>query len=487
MLFIKRMSVFLFTFLLLQFSSISVAVELPDFTTLVEKHSAAVVNISTTKNPKNGKPSKHGFSGGGSEKDEMLDELMRRFFDRGEGGGGFPPEKESHSLGSGFIVSKDGYVVTNHHVIVGADEIIVKLSDRRELVAELIGSDKRSDVALLKVQAENLPVLETGSSEALKVGEWVIAIGSPFGFDHSVTAGIVSAKGRSLPSENYVPFIQTDVAINPGNSGGPLFNMKGEVVGINSQIYSRTGGFMGVSFAIPVDVAKNVVEQLKNKGKVSRGWLGVYIQEVTRELALSFGLDKPHGALIVDVMKDGPAKGILKQGDIVLEFNGKFVKNASALPVLVGSTPIEKAVDIKIRRGGITQILSLKLEELPSDDDIKKPVKKEEPKPKKIENIVMGMELAILDDAAKESLEVDGGILVKSIKGDDSGVSARKAGIERGDILLMFKGEKLDSIKRFEELSNDLIIGRTYAILVLREGSARFLALKFEEAKTKEK
>jgi len=480
MLFIKRATIFLFSFLLVQFNV--TAVELPDFTTLVEKHSGAVVNISTTKNPKNKKALQHGFSGGGSEKDEMLDELMRRFFDRGEGGGGSPSEKESHSLGSGFIVSKDGYVVTNHHVIAGADEIIVKLSDRRELVAKLIGSDKRSDVALLKVEAENLQVLETGSSEDLKVGEWVAAIGSPFGFDHSVTAGIVSAKGRSLPSENYVPFIQTDVAINPGNSGGPLFNMKGEVVGINSQIYSRTGGFMGVSFAIPVDVAKNVIKQLKNKGKVSRGWLGVYIQEVTRELALSFDLDKPHGALIVDVMKDGPAKGILKQGDIVLEFDGKYVKNASALPVLVGSTPIEKAVDIKVRRGGVTQTLSLKLEELPSDDDIKQPVK-EEPKPKKKENIVMGMELAILDDAAKESLEVEGGVLVKSIKGGSEGSIARKAGIERGDILLMFKGEKLDSIKRFEELSQDLITGRTYAILVLREGSARFLALKAKEEK----
>ena len=479
MLFKKRITVFLFSLLLLQFNA---SAELPNFTTLVEKHSSAVVNISTTKNPKDKKSLQHDFSGGGSEKDEMLDELMRRFFDRGEGSGSFPSEKESHSLGSGFIVSKDGYVVTNHHVIAGADEIIVKLSDRRELVAKLVGSDKRSDVALLKVEAENLPVLETGSSEALKVGEWVVAIGSPFGFDHSVTAGIVSAKGRSLPSENYVPFIQTDVAINPGNSGGPLFNMKGEVVGINSQIYSRTGGFMGVSFAIPIDVAKNVVEQLKNKGKVSRGWLGVYIQEVTRELALSFGLDKPHGALIVDVMKEGPAKGILKQGDIVLEFDGKFVKDASALPVLVGSTPIERAVDVKIRRGGVTQTLSLKLEELPSDDDIKKPVK-EEPKPKKEESIIMGMELVVLDDAAKESLEVEGGVLVKSIKSGSEGTVARKAGIERGDILLMFKGEKLESIKRFEELSHDLVAGRTYAILVLREGSARFLALKAEEEK----
>ena len=467
---------------LFQFSTLSA--NLPDFTKLVELHSGAVVNISTTKNPKEGKTLGHEFLGEGGDKNEMLDELMRRFFDRrggGEGSGGFPNEKESHSLGSGFIVSKDGYVVTNHHVIAGADEIIVKLSDRRELVAKLIGSDKRSDVALLKVEAENLPVLATGSSEELKVGEWVVAIGSPFGFDHSVTAGIVSAKGRSLPTENYVPFIQTDVAINPGNSGGPLFNMDGKVVGINSQIYSRTGGFMGVSFAIPVDVAKNVVEQLKNKGKVSRGWLGVYIQEVTRELALSFGLDKPHGALVVDVMKEGPAKGILKQGDIVLEFDGKFVKNASALPVLVGSTSLDKEVNIKIKRAGETKVLSLKLAELPTEDEVKKPAKKKE-KPKEVASVILGMELSKLEDVAKKSLELEGGILVKRIKGNP----ARKAGIERGDVLLMFKGEKVDSIKRFEELTHDLKVGKTYALLVLREGSARFLALKVEKEEKQE-
>ena len=476
MFFIKKMSVLLFSFLLLQFGSIVNAADLPDFTVLVEKHSAAVVNISTTKNPNNRKSTAPDFLGGGSERDEMLDELMRRFFDRGENYS-FPKERESHSLGSGFILSKDGYVVTNHHVIAGADEIIVKLSDRRELVAKLIGSDKRSDVALLKVEAENLPVLETGSSDTLRVGEWVVAIGSPFGFDHSVTAGIVSAKGRSLPSENYVPFIQTDVAINPGNSGGPLFNMKGEVIGINSQIYSRTGGFMGVSFAIPVDVVKRVVEQLKSKGKVSRGWLGVYIQEVTRELALSFGLDKPHGALIVDVMKNGPAYGILKRGDIVLEFNGKYVENASALPVIVGSTSIDKEVDVKIKRAGVTQVLSLKLEELPGED-VASRTEKEKPNPKNKKVFVMGMELVALDKAAKESLDIEGGILVKSIKSGREGLITRKAGIERGDILLMFKGQRLDSIKKFEMLSQDLIEDQTYAILVLREGSARFLALK---------
>jgi len=309
--------------------TISDTVRLPDFTKLVEEHSKAVVNISTSQKERFGQKSPHDFNGG-SDRNEIIDDLMRRFFEPpGNASPHGPSDKDVSSLGSGFIISEDGYIITNHHVIAGADEIIVRLSDRRELVAKVIGSDKRSDVALLKVEAKNLPILETGSSKNLKVGEWVVAIGSPFGFDHSVTAGIVSAKGRSLPSENYIPFIQTDVAINPGNSGGPLFNLKGEVVGINSQIYSRTGGFMGVSFAIPVDVAKRVVEQLKSKGKVSRGWLGVFIQEITPDLATSFGLKSPKGALIVEVMKEGPAKGILQQGDIVIKFDGKEIADAS--------------------------------------------------------------------------------------------------------------------------------------------------------------
>ena len=471
--FLIRAIKFYVAFLLLIVSNFSVsAIELPDFTGLVEKHSGAVVNISTKHNAKLGKRSPHDFLNDGGEKNnEMLDELMRRFFDKD---GGFPSEKESSSLGSGFIISKDGYIVTNHHVIADADEIIVKLSDYRELVATLVGSDKRSDVALLKVEADNLPVLKTGSSEALKVGEWVVAIGSPFGFDHSVTAGIVSAKGRSLPSENYVPFLQTDVAINPGNSGGPLFNLKGEVVGINSQIYSRSGGFMGVSFAIPVDVAKHVISQLKANGRVSRGWLGVYIQEVTRELALSFGLDRPKGALIVEVMKDGPAKGILRQGDIVLEFDGKNVRDASSLPVLVGSTSIDKAVDIKVRRGDTTKILSLKLAELPSESVEAKPVKKKVI-PKKVTPI-LGMVLSDLDDIAKNTMDIETGVLVKRVKGDP----ARKAGVQRGDILSLFNGEKVLNLNHFQKITKDLIVGKTYSLLVLREGSARFLAIKAE-------
>jgi len=444
----------------------TVKAELPDFTKLVEKHSAAVVNISTKQSNKSDRKP----SGLNSEQSEIFDELMKRFLDRD--GASPSPEREASSLGSGFIISKDGYVVTNYHVIAQADEIIVRLSDRRELAAELVGIDKRSDVALLKVEADDLPVLETGSSESLKVGEWVVAIGSPFGFDHSVTAGIVSAKGRSLPSENYVPFIQTDVAINPGNSGGPLFNLKGQVVGINSQIFSRTGGFMGVSFAIPIDVAQRVVKQLKSKGKVSRGWLGVYIQEVTRDLALSFGLKNPTGALIVSVIEEGPAKDILKQGDIVLEFDGKPIKNASALPVIVGSTNLDEEVDIKVRRGGKTEILKITLGELPSEGEVTKTTKQKE-KPKE-NNVLLGMELIDLDEDTKKSLDVEKGVLVKNITGDP----AKSAGIEKGDLIMMFKGEHITDLADIDELSEDIEEDKTYAILILRAGSAQFLALK---------
>jgi len=282
-----------------------------------------------------------------------------------------------------------------------------------------------------------------------------------------------------LPSENYVPFIQTDVAINPGNSGGPLFNLKGQVVGINSQIFSRTGGFMGVSFAIPIDVAQRVVDQLKSKGKVSRGWLGVYIQEVTKDLALSFGLENPTGALIVNIIEDGPAQGILKQGDIVLEFDGKVVKNASALPVIVGSTTLDEDVEIKVRRGNKTETLKIRLSELPSDDQVAiSSIKVEEVKK---ENSLLGMELVDLDEETKEDLDVEKGVLVKGIKGEP----ARTAGIEAGDLIMMFKGQHITDLKDLNKLGEDIEEGKTYAILILRDGAARFLALKAEKVDSK--
>ena len=273
------------------------AVNLPDFTNLVEAVGPAVVNISTTRKMDNGMGSQLEVPPGM----EQMPEFFRHFFGDQFGQ---PGPRQSQSMGSGFIISGDGYILTNNHVIEGADEVMVRLMDRRELVAKTIGVDPKTDLALLKVEAADLPVAPIGQSETLKVGAWVVAIGSPFGFDYTVTAGIVSAKGRSLPSENYVPFIQTDVAINPGNSGGPLFNLEGKVVGINSQIYTRSGGFMGVSFAIPIDVAMDVVNQLKEKGYVSRGWLGVLIQEVNRDLAETFGLSTPRGALVAQVMPD---------------------------------------------------------------------------------------------------------------------------------------------------------------------------------------
>lgn len=338
---------------------------LPQFTELVKKNSPAVVNISTQQSisPREMLPE----SLQSPETDELFDELMKRFLERdGTGNGGQPFDFDSKSRGSGFIYSADGYIVTNHHVVLGATDIKVALNDGRELPAQLIGSDERTDVAVLKVTANDLPVLKMGASEKLEVGEWVLAIGSPFGFDHSATAGIVSAKGRSLPDENYVPFIQTDVAINPGNSGGPLFNLAGEVVGINSQIYSRSGGFMGVSFAIPMDIAQNVIEQLKSKGSVSRGWLGVYVQEIDTALAESFGMSKPTGALVAQVMPDGPAAEVLKQSDVILSFDGKPVDNSAALPLLVSSTPIGKVVALAVLRAGKPETVTLTLTELPS-------------------------------------------------------------------------------------------------------------------------
>lgn len=329
------LSIFATVLLLGQAVPAAQAADLPDFTQLVEQASPAVVNISTTQKLPDRRVNQQ------MPDLEGLPPMLREFFERG-----MPPQqrsprgdgrqREAQSLGSGFIISPDGYILTNNHVIADADEILVRLADRSEMKAKLVGTDPRSDVALLKIEGKDLPVLKLGKSQDLKAGQWVVAIGSPFGFDHTVTQGIVSAVGRSLPNENYVPFIQTDVPINPGNSGGPLFNLNGEVVGINSQIYTRSGGFMGVSFAIPIDVAMDVSNQLKSGGKVSRGWLGVVIQEVNKDLAESFGLDKPAGALVAQIQDDGPAaKGGLQVGDVILSMNGQPIVMSADLPHLV--------------------------------------------------------------------------------------------------------------------------------------------------------
>src|SRR5512145_3390765 len=332
--------------------------ELPDFTQIVDSQGASVVNISTTQQ----RQARANPQAPQLDENDPFYEFFRRFVPRSPQA---PREFESNSLGSGFVVSPDGYILTNAHVVDQADEITVKFNDKREFKAKVIGADRRTDVAVIKIEASGLQAVKFGDPSKLKVGEWVVAIGSPFGFENTVTAGIVSAKGRSLPQENFVPFIQTDVAINPGNSGGPLFNMRGEVVGVNSQIYSRTGGFMGLSFAIPIDVALDIQKQLRDKGRVARGRIGVVIQEVTRDLATSFGLDRARGALVNSVEKGSPANQAgVEATDIILSFDGKQVEGSSDLPRLVGSTRPGSASTLEVWRKGKTQKLSITVAEL---------------------------------------------------------------------------------------------------------------------------
>jgi serine protease Do len=353
----------------------------------------------------------------------------------------------------------------------------VRLSDRLEFEAEVIGSDQPSDTALLKIEAEDLPVVKVGRSSDLKVGEWVLAIGSPFGFDHSVTAGIVSAKGRSLPRENYVPFIQTDVAINPGNSGGPLFNLEGEVVGVNSQIYSRTGGFMGLSFSIPIEVAMNVADQLRTKGRVTRGWLGVLIQDVTRELADSFGMDHPYGALIARVLPDSPAMAAgLQTGDVVLKYNGKKIANSSMLPPLVGASAVGKDSVLTVLREGKQREIQVMIGELPEQDEL---AMRDAPGRKKRVRL-LGLTAVDLSDEQREELSrrnASGGVLVKNVKEGP----ARAAGIRAGDVIQMLNNSPVNSVAELKELVDGLPKGKSVAVLVLRKTGPLFLALKVPE------
>ncbi len=449
---------------------------LPDFTELVEENAGAVVNISTTKQTEVKRGLPPGMDIPDLPEDNPFGDLLRRFF--GEHGGEGEDFFNSRSLGSGFIISKDGYVITNHHVVKGADEIIVKLNDRRELVAELIGSDPRSDIALLKLDAADLPTVKIGSSDDVKVGQWVLAIGSPFGFDASVTAGIVSAKGRSLPSENYVPFIQTDVAINPGNSGGPLFDLEGNVVGINSQIYTRSGGFMGLSFAIPMEVAMDVVDQIKTHGYVSRGWLGVYIQEVTRELAESFGMDKPAGALVAKILPESPAEeSDIKVGDVILSYNGKEIKNSAALPPMVGRTKVGEVVKLKVMRDGKAKIVKLKIGQLPDKDQIvaSSPETHEGDQSK---DTVLGLTLRTLTKDEMKTMELDnGGLLVLNV---DSG-TAKSAGVRQGDVIQMINGESVETVSAFKEEVEKLPKGKFVSLLVQRAHGPEFIAMRIPE------
>src|SRR5438876_1753531 len=449
---------------------------LPDFTRLVEEQGSAVVNISTTQAVRrtSALPQIPGME------DDEIQEFFRRFIPRqqpGVPGPGPGPRSESRSLGSGFILSADGYIMTNAHVLEGADEINVRFTDKREFKAKVIGADKRTDVALIKIEASGLPAVRFGDPSKLKVGEWVVAIGAPFGFENTVTAGIVSAKGRSLPQENFVPFIQTDVAINPGNSGGPLFNMRGEVVGINSQIYSRTGGFMGLSFAIPADVALDVQKQLKEKGRVARGRIGVVIQEVTRDLATSFGLDKPRGALVNSVEKGSPAdKAGIEATDIILSFDGKTVDASSDLPRIVGSTRPGSTSTVEVWRKGATKKLSLTVGELQEDRvasaDKPRPQKSAEAQPANR----LGIVVAELSAEQKKELKLSGGLVVTEVKPD-----ARASDVRKGDVLLtlVHKGQhtELKSVEQFNKLLAGLDKNAVITLQVKRGEQMAFVTI----------
>ncbi len=446
------------------------AKDLPDFADLADRQGAAVVNISTTQAVRQGRQNVPSLD----EDDPMFD-LFRRFIPHHPGAPRVEPD--SRSLGSGFIVSTDGYVLTNAHVIEGADEIIVKLTDKREFRARLMGADPRTDVALLKIDAIGLPKVTLGDPGKLRVGDWVVAIGSPFGFENSVTAGIVSAKGRSLPQENFVPFIQTDVAINPGNSGGPLFNLKGEVVGINSQIYSRTGGFMGLSFAIPVDVAMDVQSQLRASGRVQRGRIGVVIQEVSRELADSFNLGKAVGALVSSVEKGSPAdKAGIEQGDIILRFDGRAVGVSSDLPRIVGSTRPGSKAPVQVWRRGVVRDLAVVVAELPEDKARKVVAKVSRP-----DSAPNKLGLAVVEPTAelrRDGRLGAGGVVVDALRS----ASARASEIQSGDAILALvnKGVRTDirSVDQFNRLVGALDLGQTVTLLVLRGDVQTFVPLR---------
>jgi serine protease Do len=445
---------------------------LPDFTDLVDRVGPAVVNIRTTQKVK---PGEGVFPGGG---DEEMQEFFRRFFGvpipprqqpspRGRRPSPQQEEEVPRGVGSGFIISPDGYVMTNAHVIEGADDVYVALTDKREYKAKIIGSDRRTDVALVKIEGSNLPRLTMGDPSKLRVGEWVIAIGSPFGLDNTVTAGIISAKARD--TGDYLPLIQTDVAVNPGNSGGPLINMRGEVVGINSQIYSRSGGYMGISFAVPVDEAMRVSEQLRASGKVTRGRIGVQIGEVTKEVAESLGLPKAQGALVQRVEPGSPAeKGGLEAGDIILRLNGVAIEKSSDLPRVVGNTKPGSRATVTVWRKGATRDLSLAVTEMDPDKVTKKEerVKPEQP----VNNL--GLAVSDLTEAQRKELRVDG-VVVENAEG-----AAARAGLRAGDVILRLNNVDVKDSKQFNALVAKLEPKKTAVLLVRRGDSSQFIPVK---------
>lgn len=433
--------------------------QLPDFVQLVEKYGKGVVNISTVREARvveGADP--FGF-------DERHAEIFRRFGFPFPFGGGPRQEPERRGTGSGFIISADGLILTNHHVVDGADEIKVRLNDNREFTGKVLGSDAKTDIAVVKIDAKDLPYLTMGNSDELKVGEWVAAIGSPFGLDNTVTSGIVSAKSRKLPSDQYVPFIQTDVAVNPGNSGGPLFNMKGEVVGINSQIFSTSGGFMGLSFAIPSNLAMQIKDQLVKNGKVTRGRIGVVIQSVTQDLAESFGMKTPKGAIVSQVEKDGPAaKAGLQEGDIITAVNGRAIDDSVDMPVIIGSMAPGSIAKLSIIRNNKDMTLDVKVEEAPNESASSNASKTAAANK-------LGVTVRPLNDEEKAKAETEG-LLVTESTG-----AARKAGIREGDIIVNVNGVK---IKKTDDLARVLEKNKNLRVLVQRRDGRIFIPVRLK-------
>lgn len=441
--------------------------EYPSFVGVVKREKPAVVNISTTKVIASGGFGDHPFGSSDPFRDFFGDDFFDRFF-------GQIPKKEykSQSLGSGFIISKDGYILTNNHVVENAEEIIVKLSDEREFKGEIIGRDSKTDIALIKIKDhDELPVVRLGNSDALEVGEWVIAIGNPFGVGQTVTAGIVSAKGRTIGAGPYDDFIQTDASINPGNSGGPLFNIKGEVVGINTAIYSPSGGNVGIGFSIPINLVKSFLPQLKKEGKVTRGWLGVMIQPITKELAQSFNLDSSEGALVGDVMKDSPAqKAGIKRGDVIIEFNGEKIGKMKELPAIVAATPVGKKVKVKILRDGREKVLTCKIEQL----------KEEEEKIEKAETEDLGMTTQeVTPELARElDLDANEGVIVTAVR---RGTPADDVGMRKGDVILQINRKRIDGMSAYRKELRRVGKGDTILFLVLRGRNTFYVTLKTDE------
>lgn len=452
---------------------------LPDFTDLVDKVGPAVVNIRTTERNKMGAQGNGGLPPGMD--DPEMQEFFRRFFGvpiprqqpeppRGRRQAPQQEEEVPRGVGSGFIISPDGYVLTNAHVVEGADEVYVTLTDKREYKAKMIGSDKRTDVALVKIEGSNLPRLNFGDSNKVRVGEWVIAIGSPFGLDNTVTAGIISAKARD--TGDYLPLIQTDVAVNPGNSGGPLINMRGEVIGINSQIYSRSGGYMGISFAVPIDEAIRVSEQLKTTGRVTRGRIGVQIGEVTKDVADSLGLPKANGALVQRVEQGGPAeKGGIEPGDIIVKFNGAPIEKSSDLPRMVGNTKPGARSTVTVWRKGAARDLAINIGEMEPDNKVAKEEARK-PKPEQAVN-TLGLAVTDLSEVQKRELKIDGGAVIENAEG-----AAARAGLRPGDIILRINNTDVKDGKQFNALVSKLEPKKTVLLLVRRGEASQFVTIK---------